>query len=402
MPEEVSPLLAWQRKQVEKNRTSAPLDYLPWKDCFFSGSLETKALGEDLLKKGKVGCLILAGGQGSRLGKSVPKGTLGVSVIREKSLFQLFFERILYSELLYGKAIPVAIMTSFANHEATVSFLKEKKYFGLSPDQVFFFKQEDLPFLSCEPVGEEIHFLEESGQIAKGPSGNGDALRLFYESGLYAIFQGRGVEHLSVIPVDNALANPVDVEFLGFHIKRQVEVSVKSIIRNTEQEKVGLLVSENSQPRVVEYSEKQADLSFKFANIGIYCFSFTFILHLQEKKVDLPWHYIRRKVHGHFCWKFERFLFDVFLYAKKIDVFVEPREICFSPLKNEIGEDSFSTVKKDLLALDRKIYKELLGQSPPVEIFELSLAFHYLESARQTLMKKRDWVEGEYVDYVGC
>ncbi len=164
---------------------------------------------------------------------------------------------------------------------------------------------------------------------------------------------------------------------------------------------MGLLVSENGLLRVVEYSEKRADLSFKFANIGIYCFSFAFILHLQEKKADLPWHYIRREIHGRAFWKFERFLFDVFCYAKKIEVFVEPREICFSPLKNEIGEDSFSTVKKDLLALDRKIYKELLGQSPPAKTFELSLAFHYLEHARQALAKKRHWIEGEYVDYVG-
>ncbi len=402
MLETAPSLLLWQRNILRQNKKKENFNYTPWEDVFFSSSAETVRLtGETFLKEGKVACLILAGGQGSRVGKAVPKGTLGVSLVKEKSLFQILFEKIFYAELLYRKKFCVAVMTSTINHQETVSFLKKNSWFGLDEDQVFFFTQEDLPFVSIEPEGEEDWLLSNAGDLLKGPSGNGDALRLFYQSKLFALFKDKGIEHLTVIPIDNPLAEPFDPLFLGFHVEKKVDVSLKSVERKSQQEKVGLLVSDQGSLRVVEYGEHNVNLSFPFANIGFYCFKMEFISFLQGVKEKQPWHVVRKKMGSVSFWKFERFLFDVFLFTNKIGVFIEPRETCFSPLKNEIGEDSFFSVKKDLLALDRKVYKELTGKDAPVDVFELSLAFYYSKAAQQSLMEKKDWKEGEYVDYSG-
>ena len=51
--------------------------------------------GEQLIRDGRTATFTVAGGQGTRLGYDGPKGTLPVSPIKKKPLFQLFAEQIL-------------------------------------------------------------------------------------------------------------------------------------------------------------------------------------------------------------------------------------------------------------------------------------------------------------------
>ncbi len=344
-----------------------------WTDASFGASAEDIAEGKALLQNGKVGCLLLAGGQGSRLGESVAKGKVPVSVIQNKSLFQIFFEQILYAGRYYGIKLPIAVMTSSLNHEETIAFLTEHNLFGLSEDQVYFFTQDDLPF--CDEEGNS--FSEDSPFPIKGPDGNGKALHRMYSSGVLNAFLKAGVEYVNVIQIDNPLADPFDAGFIGFHKRSGGEVSVIAVTKEFEGEKAGMLASDKGRCRVIEYTEK-LDKSFSLLNTGLFCFDAAFINRIGKENANLPWHAAYKKIaQDTFAWKFEYFLFDVFTYANKVSVLVKPRAECFSPLKNATGDKSLETVQRDLLRRDRALYKVLTGKEPPNGKIELSFAFRY-------------------------
>ena len=73
-------------------------------------------IGLEALKNGKVAAFLVAGGQGTRLGHSGPKGTFSIGLPSNKSLFQLQCERLLNLALKSGRYIPWYIMTSVENH----------------------------------------------------------------------------------------------------------------------------------------------------------------------------------------------------------------------------------------------------------------------------------------------
>ena len=56
---------------------------------------EFKAAGLDAIRAGKVGAVLLAGGQGTRLGLDRPKGTLNIGVNRELYLFEQLFRNLM-------------------------------------------------------------------------------------------------------------------------------------------------------------------------------------------------------------------------------------------------------------------------------------------------------------------
>ncbi|HQJ10015.1 MAG TPA: UTP--glucose-1-phosphate uridylyltransferase, partial [Deltaproteobacteria bacterium] len=85
----------------------APAEIIP---ASFAESDEARSYrkhGEELLKKGRVAVLIVAGGQGSRLGIEAPKGVVEVSPVRSKSLFQIHAEKILALSRRYSRPVPL-------------------------------------------------------------------------------------------------------------------------------------------------------------------------------------------------------------------------------------------------------------------------------------------------------
>ena len=380
-------------------------------------SLSHKKLGEQLISEGKVGVLIIAGGQGSRLRFDGPKGMFPVSVIKQKSLFQLFAEKTIAAGAQAGLLLPLAIMTSPVNHQETVDFFRAHLCFGLQENQITFFCQSVLPLLDDQ--GEL--FLESPSEIARGPNGNGNALVHFYESGAWEQWWNQGVRHLSLLTVDNPLADPFDTRLIGFHAKQAYDVTVKCAAKTSPEEKVGVLVRSEGKVCVVEYSEmsneqrhallSNGELAYQCANLSLFCFDMTFIHDLVTKhKDEMPLHLAHKAVKRLFqegetllpgepnAWKFEFFIFDALPFAKRVGALLFPRDQCFAPLKNFSGENSIQSVQMALRSQDALIFSNISGKASPSRPFELAQEFHYPTPELLQKWKGRDLPNQTYIE----
>lgn len=318
--------------------------FTPFTKYEMCGNIVDKELGKSLIDSGKVACIIVAGGQGTRLGFDGPKGTFVIPGI-EKTLFQL------HAKKIRG---PAAIMTSPSNDHSTKQYWKENNFFRLK--EIEFFQQAQLPILNDEGN----LFLENQGLIAFGPDGNGSVYLNLFESGILPKWQKRGIEIIQIIIVDNALANPFDDELIGYHVRKKAEITLKSTMRRDAEEKVGVLVASENRVKVLEYSELGDNREGDFAsNLSYMCLDINFFSKIASKQ--LPLHKAHKKVpfwdskaHKQSLpqspngWKFEKFLFDVIPYATAVEALIFPREECFAPLKNATGPDSPHTVSEAL------------------------------------------------------
>ncbi|MBI2742786.1 MAG: UTP--glucose-1-phosphate uridylyltransferase [Chlamydiales bacterium] len=388
-------LLKRQREALFRKPT-IPAQVEPLKAFDQSGSKEDQERGRELLAKGKVGCLILAGGHGSRLGSNLPKGVVPLTPVSKKGLLQLFLEKAAAAAKQGGAPLPVAIMTSPLNHNETLSFLERNKRFGLREEHCSFFLQSTLPYL--DDAGNWV--LEAPGLLAEGADGNGGTLSNFFNSGIWAKWKQIGIEYVNVIPVDNPLCDPFDAEGVGYLMRTKCEALIKGILRRNKEEKVGVIGSVKDHLKVVEYTElpenekaavtADGSLLWKIANAGLFCFTMDFIESLaRNPHFFLPWHMANKSTRvmvenstgGHQetvkVWKCESFIFDVLNFTTRARSLVYPREEIFAPLKNATGSDSFETVQRALLEKDRHIIKQITGREPPSRLFELDQAFYY-------------------------
>lgn len=377
------------RDSFEKKEES----FEPFSHFAFSGNLEDQVIGRQAIAKGELGCIMLAGGQGSRFRSESPKGVFPISLIKHKSLFQLAAEKVLAAGHQVGRRLLLAIMVSPQNEAETRAYFTQSHYFGLDPTQVSFFTQDMLPFLDKEGYP----FLETSSEIAMGPNGNGCCFKAFVRSGLAAQWAKQGVHYLNIILVDNPLADPFDAELLGFHIRQQAEVTIKGTEKQEPEEKVGVIVKSEQGCRVIEYSEmpeiekraRTADGQLKHccANLSLYCFSLNFILTFHDAPLPLhpAWKSVRmadREGNSQLsqqpnAWKFESFIFDILGYAHSLAVLLYPRNDCFAPLKNLTGADSPDTVRASIQHRERQLIQHITGKLAPNEPFELAADFYY-------------------------
>ena len=117
-----------------------------------------RADGLALVAAGKTAALLLAGGQGTRLGSSAPKGCYDIGMPSGKSLFQYHSERIMAVRRLAAAhagvaeaavRLPFLVMTSENTDEETRSFFAAHAYFGLPQDQAR--RAPAVPPAPCRP-----------------------------------------------------------------------------------------------------------------------------------------------------------------------------------------------------------------------------------------------------------
>ena len=245
------------------------------------------------------GAILLAGGQGTRLGHKGPKGTFEVS---GKSLFQWICEK------APEQNFPIAVMTSPDNHEATVSFFKGKNYFD-----------------------RQIHFFQQSAGL-HGPDGNGSVFKSFANSGLDRLFGGRGIDLVSIVPVENPLAHPADPFLISHHRESKSDATLKCVERLRPDESIGAIVERNGRLEIVEYLDLNPREQYRYNNTGMMAMSLSFIRKMAS--IDLPLHSVRKKIGGKWVEKGERFIFDALKYADRVAAICYPREICYAPIKS--------------------------------------------------------------------
>jgi len=336
--------------------------------------------GEEQLRKGHVAVLLVAGGQGSRLGFEGPKGAYGIGPVSDSPLFYFHARKIVRLARVYGKPVPFYIMTSEVNDAATRACFEDHDYFGLNPADVIFFKQGVWPALDAE--GRLI--LEAPGRIFVSPDGHGGTLTALAKNGCLDDMAARGVKSIFYFQVDNPLVDIADPAFIGLHALCGAELSLKLCLKSSPTEKVGAVsVLDSGRCGMIEYSEltpKQA-ARFKYGSPAIHVFSLAFLK--KEARKAMPLHRAHKKIpfiaedgkpvkpdapNGY---KFEKFIFDVLPDAKTLINLAFDRDEEFAPVKNAVGEDSPATCRTALQAKWRRWLAEAgitVPESVPVEI----------------------------------
>jgi UDP-N-acetylglucosamine/UDP-N-acetylgalactosamine diphosphorylase len=359
----------YHKKGLPQDKTLSSAPYLKLPETEIDQSLWEEAYnqGEAALASGKVAALTVAGGQGTRLGFKGPKGTLGVTPVRRRSLFQVFAEKIRFAEKKYSHSFHWFIMTSHQNHEETVQFFKKNNSFGVQ--NIHFFQQGLLPAIDFQ--GKIL--LEDKDRIAMLPNGSGGVIQSLASNGCVEVLQNLGIEVISLGHIDNPLANIIDPYFIGFHIQQQSDISFRIIHKRYPEERVGLFVDREGKTTFLEYvnlDPKQAleqdssgKLKLHSANAGIYIINPTFIQRLCENSYALPVHRAKKKMatvdnNGNTApleasngLKFEYLLPDVLGLASRFLLLEGRREQIFSPIKNAQGLDSPQTCHQDQLKL---------------------------------------------------
>jgi UDP-N-acetylglucosamine/UDP-N-acetylgalactosamine diphosphorylase len=344
------------------------------------------AAGEKELRAGKVAALLVAGGQGSRLGYDGPKGCYSIGPVSGAPLFYFHARKILARSIRYGASIPFYVMTSEANNAATVACFEENDYFGLNPEDVFFFTQGMWPGMTKD--GKVI--LDAPGHVFMSPDGHGGLLAALKRSGALADMKKRGIRSVFFFQVDNPLVEIADPAFIGHHVLEKSEYSLKLCAKRDPYEKVGMPMRFGSVYRMVEYTEmtdeqcnrrgKNGELYFKYGSPAIHVFDRAFLE--REASKPMPLHLAFKKIptveNGKVVkpaepngYKFEKFIFDILPNAKRAAFLAFEQKDEFSPVKNAEGADSPDTCRADMRAKWVKWLDEAgvkIASDLPVEI----------------------------------
>jgi UDP-N-acetylglucosamine/UDP-N-acetylgalactosamine diphosphorylase len=326
---------------------------------------EFEEVGLNAIKKGKVGAVLLAGGMGTRLGVDGPKGAYDIGLTKPLYIFEQQMKNLMEVTNRAGKTVPLYIMTSDKNHEATVAFWKEHDYFGYPQSEIAFFQQDMAPAVDFN--GKIL--LESKDTPALSPNGNGGWFSSMQKAGLMQDLHSRGVEWLNLYAVDNVLQRIADPVFVGATIVSGVNCGAKVVSKNAPEERVGVLCMDGEKPDVIEYYEltnemanardEKGELAYRYGVILNYLFRVDALEKMMDEK--MTYHIARKKiscidengdkiepeeVNG--C-KFELFIFDLLRDIPGCLPFEVVRENEFAPVKNKTGADSVESARRLLL-----------------------------------------------------
>jgi UDP-N-acetylglucosamine/UDP-N-acetylgalactosamine diphosphorylase len=353
-------LLKKEDKSVGKGKLE-PLGALTLEEIEKKKALfETKGL--EAIQSCKVGAVLLAGGQGTRLGFDKPKGMLNVGINRELYLFEQLVNNLMEVVKKAGTWVPLFIMTSEKNNKDTTEFFRQHDYFGYNPDYVFFFVQDMAP--SADYDGKI--YMEEKARISTSPNGNGGWFASMIKAGLQGKMEELGIEWLNVFAVDNVLQKIADPVFVGATIDAGCVCGSKVLAKADPEERVGVLCLEDGKPSIVEYYEmtdeiinsrdKDGKLLYNYGVILNYLFRVDELTKIMNE--NMPVHIVEKKIpymdaagalikpekpNGY---KFEMLVLDMIHMMENCLSFEVDRVHEFAPIKNRTGVDSLDSARE--------------------------------------------------------
>ncbi|MBP1568364.1 MAG: UDPGP type 1 family protein [Oscillospiraceae bacterium] len=318
--------------------------------------------GAEAIKNGKVGCVLLAGGQGSRLGFNKPKGMFNIGVDRELYIFECLINNLLDVVKETGAFVPLFIMTSADNDSDTREFLAEHNYFGYDADHICFFVQEQLPTVDTE--GKLM--LSGKGVVSTAPNGNGGWYASMIRSGISEELEKRGIEWLNVFAVDNVLQRMADPCFIGAVIESGKQSGAKVVAKAAPEERVGVMCLEDGRPSIVEYYEMTDEMIEKRDENGVLSYNWgvilNYVFHVNRLNdiidMRLPLHRAFKKIkhidgNGNVvepeepnAYKFETLVLDMVKLQDSCLAYEVDRKREFAPVKNKEGVDSVDTARE--------------------------------------------------------
>ncbi len=322
---------------------------------------EYTKIGLDAVKTGKVGAVLLAGGMGTRLGSDAPKGVYNIGLTKDVFIFQRLIENLMDVVRAADAWVPLYVMTSDKNHEATTAFFKEKNYFGYDPEYVTFFRQDMAP--ASDYDGRV--YMEEKYKMATSPNGNGGWFLSMMKWGIVDKIKAAGVEWLNVFAVDNVLQRIADPCFVGAVIAAGSAAGAKVVKKNAPDEKVGAMCLEDGRPSIVEYYEMTEELMNAKDAAGEPAYDFGVILNylFREKDLEeiaakkLPLHIVEKKIpyldengmpvnpESPNGYKFEQLVLDMIHELDSCLPYEVVRNREFAPIKNKTGIDSVESAR---------------------------------------------------------
>ncbi|MBP9891824.1 MAG: UDPGP type 1 family protein [Planctomycetes bacterium] len=346
------------KKPAVRELSVAPVVELADRNFPYALGAEAQAArgeGDRALRAGQVACLLVAGGQGTRLGFAGPKGCYPLMPLSQMTLFEVFARKLLRAGRQFGRVPPLYVMVSSQNEQQTREFFAAHRGWGLDASRVHFFAQGEMPSLDAQ--GRLV--LEDPGSLFMGPDGHGGVLAALHKSGCLEEMSRAGISTISYFQVDNAQVPVADAAFIGLHLTRQADVSLKVVRKEDPAERVGFYCADHGVPQIVEYSEfsvaqsaqrsTDGGLAYWAGSIAVHAFSVAFLHDLAKRGIDLPLHAAHKKVAtlneaGELqepaapnVYRFERFIFDTLPLASRVAALEVPREEQFLPLKNADG-----------------------------------------------------------------
>ncbi len=320
---------------------------------------EAKTRGEQALRAGQIGAVLVAGGQGTRLGFDQPKGMFPIGPVSKRTLFEFFADRLLAVGQQYGVTIPWYIMTSEATDQQTRDYFEQNDYLGLQREDIRIFKQGTMPAVDAA-TGKLL--LGSKGSLALSPDGHGGTVRALEKSGALDDAESRGVQHLAYFQVDNPLVWLCDPTFIGHHLLAQSELTSQVVRKRYPMEKVGNVVVVDGKTQVIEYSDlpnsaaeaidENGELRLWAGSIAVHVMDVAFLRQMTKNADALPFHRANKKVpyvdesgasiepDAPNAVKFERFIFDLLPSARNAIVVEALPSEAFAPVKNADGAET--------------------------------------------------------------